>query len=168
MPGTDQRSLSGDGGGPPTDDEWLATNIEVQELAAANPAVAPHSCSLCREWELDLRKNGLGDITQLNDGETQSGFNLSYAREMAGTGCPFFERSLQMESQIGPGVTDDAIVSVWASRLETEPEVSISWKEGKDSVRSSIYEIYVPHGMPLQPPYALDEDADKTRYSSLD
>lgn len=149
MPGTDQRPLSGDGRGPPTNDEWLATNVEVQELAAANPAVAPHSCSFCREWELDLRQDNFGNITQRNLGETRSGFNLSYAREMAGTGCPFFERSLQLESG---GMKDDAVVSVFASDLDSEPEVSINWKDDRNTDRSAVYEVYLPHGTPLHPP----------------
>lgn len=169
MPGENQESLSGDEGRSALAEDWLATTIDVQELAAANPAVAPHSCPHCREWELDLRNNTFNHITQQGHGQTQISLTGSYAREKAELGCLFFERSLSTvikshpERPLSKSEFDDAIVSVFSGTPDPHQKFSISWKNGNIKAYNESYEIYMPHGMPLHPPYIVIQDADKAQ-----
>lgn len=177
MPGDHHKSVSHDEGRSSPTDSWLATTIEVLELAAANPAVAPHSCSHCREWELDLNHKTLRHITPPSGGQAQSGFTTSYAREKAELGCAFFKRIVRTEN-LSPLIhrrrdeiiklLDGAVVFVSSSGMDSNPRVEVIWKNGKTSVAREFYEIYVPPGMPVHPAYTVNQDTDEGRYPSLD
>lgn len=169
-----QKSLSRDEGKSPHAEDWLATSSEVQELAAATPEVAPHSCPHCREWELDFLHNTFNHIPQKGHGHTQSSLTGAYAREKAELGCLFFERLLRTVIQSHPerpmskSELDGAVVSVSSRALNSDKLFSIYWKNGKTEAYNETYELYMPHGMPLHPPYIVNQDADRARYSSPD
>lgn len=161
-----QQPLAPDEGKNSHAEDWLATNSEVQELAAATPAVAPHSCSHCREWELDLLHNTFNHLTQNGHEQAQSSLTGSYAREKAELGCLFFERSLQTEIRshfvrpMSKSELDGAVVSVFSGALNSDRKFTLSWKNGETQAYNQSYEIYMPYGIPLNPPYIVNQDAD--------
>lgn len=177
MPGENHKSVSRDEGRSQPTEDWLATTIEMLELAAANPAVAPHSCSHCREWELDLNHKTMRHITPPSDGQAQSGFTTSFAREKAELGCAFFKRIVRTDI-LSPlthrqrdefiKLLDGADVFVSSSGMDSNPRLEVIWKNDKTHVAREIYEIYVPPGMPLHPAYTVSQEADEGRYPSLD
>lgn len=155
-------------------EDWLATTVEVQELAAATPAVAPHSCSHCKEWELDLVHNTFNHTAHKDHEQTPADFTLAYVREKAELGCLFFDKILHMELRTqfpvsrSDGISDGAVLSVSPATMDSNPRVNVTWKNGKTIEADRTYEIYMPHGMSQHPPYTVNQDADKTRYAPLD
>lgn len=169
MPDENRKSVTRDEGKSPPMEDWLATNAEIQKLAAATPAVAPHSCPHCREWELDIYHHTLNHVKQPSNGQTQHGFTLPYAREKAELGCPFFKRSLQLDphQRLRPSIPDGAVASLWPVNTDSDPRLDLMWKENGEPVMSSQeYQMYMPHGVPLPPPCTVNQDADKARYPS--
>lgn len=169
-----QKSSPSDEGKSPRSEDWLAASSEVQELAAATPAVAPHSCSHCKEWELDLVHNTFNNTAHKGDGQTQTDFTLAYVREKAELGCLFFDKILHLELRTqfpvsrSDGISDGAVLSVSPATMDSNPRVTVTWKNGKTIEADGTYEIYMPHGMSQHPPYNVNQDVDKTRYASLD
>lgn len=175
MPSETQKSFFRDEDNISPTEDWRATSAEIQKLAAANPAVAPHSCAHCREWELDVYHKTLNYIPQPGHGKAQRGFTASHAREMAELGCPFFKRSLQMDPAIlkRPSIPesqlDGAVAALWPIDTDSEQRLDITWeKDGKFIVSGAQYQVYLPHGVPAtsSPCRESNQDADKARCSS--
>lgn len=175
MPSETQKSFFRDKGNISPTEEWLATNAEIQKVAAENPTVAPHSCAHCRDWELDVYHKSLNYVPQPGHGKAQRGFTSSHAREKAELGCPFFKRSLQMDPAIlkRPSIQesqlDGAVAALCPIDTDSEQRLDITWeKDGKFIVSGAQYQVYLPHGVPLPPPHVVNHDADKARYPPPD
>ncbi|KAK1988377.1 heterokaryon incompatibility protein-domain-containing protein, partial [Colletotrichum cereale] len=134
--------------------EDAATTVELHEIMTSQPALAPHSCSHCKEWEIDFRHfrlnyRGSPDLSQGHQYPgPEGGFTARYAQEKARLGCDFFqrapkERRSSFQSRQKKELNGDEAAYV---RVQKDTNIKmifhLAWKGPDADGYGEVYEVY--------------------------